>query len=167
MSNEENELTPGQRELEAALGGLSPAPATRVTLEKVRMRAMVDRERRRTRAWQAVAALLAIAAGAGFYARPRVVEVERVVLRDRDRSGEHRWVSDTAFVVSPKPAAVAAADFAYLRLRDRVMANGVESLRASKAGPTPRAAEFGAGRAAATPIEVPTLLEYLFAGGRS
>jgi hypothetical protein len=164
MSNEEANLTPGERELEAALGGLSPV-ASGLTMEKVRVRALVDRERRRTRVWQAVAALLAVAAGAGFWARPapRVVEVERVVLRVREPAGDHRWVNDEAPVVSPKPA---AGDYAYLRLRDQVLTNGVESLRASRGGAAaPREVELGAVRG--TRVEMPTLVEYLFSGGRS
>ncbi|MDB5323776.1 MAG: hypothetical protein JWN40_5407 [Phycisphaerales bacterium] len=164
MRNEEANLTPGDRELEAALGGLAPAAVIGLTMEKVSMRALVDRERRRTRVWQAVAALLAVAAGAGFLAKPapRVVEVERVVLRDRERAGEHRWVNDEAPVVSPKPA---AGDYAYLRLRDQVLANGVESLRASRGAAAPREVELGTGRR--TRVEIPTLVEYLFSGGRS
>src|SRR4051794_34071756 len=104
---EQQDLTPGQRELEAALGGLTPA-APSFTLERIQVRALVDRERRRTRVWQAVAALLAVAAGAGFSMKPapRVVQVERVVLRDRQNAAENQFVSDESLpAVSPaKPA---------------------------------------------------------------
>jgi hypothetical protein len=162
MSHEEENLTPGERELEAALGELVPAAAAGFTVAQVQARALVQRERRRTRIWQAVAALLAVAAGVGMWTKPapRVVEVERVVLRERERPAERHWLNDET------PTKQAAGDYAYLRLRDQVLAEGVESLRASRAaGAPPRAVELGAGRGAR--VEIPTLVEYLFSGGRS
>jgi hypothetical protein len=161
MSHEEENLTPGERELEAALGGLVPAAAG-FPFAQVQARALVERERKRTRVWQAVAALLAVAAGVGILTKPapRVVEVERVVLRERERPVERHWVNDEA------PAKQAPGDYAYLRLRDQVLAEGVESLRASRAaGAAPRAVELGAGRGLR--VEIPTLVEYVFSGGRS
>jgi hypothetical protein len=160
MPHEEENLTPGERELEAALSELVPAAPAGFTFAQLQARALLERERRRTRVWQAVAALLAVAAGVGIWTKPatRVVEVERVVLRERPV--ERHWVNDEA------PAKQAPGDYAYLRLRDQVLAEGVESLRASRAaGASPRAVELGAGRGAR--VEIPTLVEYLFSGGRS
>ena len=161
---EEQDLTPGERELEAALGGLTPA-APSFTLERIKVRALVGRERRRTHVWQAVAAMLAVAAGVGFSMNPapRVVQVERVVLRDRERPVENQLVSDESVTaVSP---AQPVGDYAYLRMRERVLAKGVESLRATRGAPGSRAVELGAGRG--TPVEMPTLVDYVFSGGRS
>jgi hypothetical protein len=161
---EQPNLTPGERELEGALSALTPA-APSFTLERIQTRALLDRERRRTRLWQAVAALLAVAAGVGFSIKPapRVVQVERVVLRDRDKPVESQFISDDAppETSAPQPT----GDYAYLRLRERVLAKGVESLRATRSALGPRSAELTAGRA--TPIEMPTLIDYVFSGGRS
>jgi hypothetical protein len=161
---EEQDLTPGQRELEAALGGLTPA-APGFTLERIKLRALVNRERRRTRIWQAVAALLALAAGVGFSMKPapRVVQVERVVLRDRQLPPDTQFVSDEA--LPPATPAKPVGDYAYLRLRERVLAKGVESLPASRGAQGPRAIELDAGRW--TPLEKPTLVDYVLSGGRS
>jgi hypothetical protein len=161
---EQPNLTPGERELEGALSALTPA-APSFTLERIQTRALLDRERRRTRIWQAVAALLAVAAGVGFSIKPapRVVQVERVVLRDRDKPVESQFISDDAppAVTPMRPT----GDYAYLRLRERVLAKGVESLRATPAPQGARAVELSAGRGA--PIEMPTLADYVFSGGRS
>jgi hypothetical protein len=155
-NEEEQDLTPGERELEAALSGLTPA-APGFTLERIQTRALVDRERRRTRIWQAVAALLAVAAGVAFTIQPapRVVQVERVILRDRLQPAQSQFISDDAppAVTPMRPT----GDYAYLRLRERVLAT-----------PAPqgaRAVELSAGRGA--PIEMPTLADYVFSGGRS
>jgi hypothetical protein len=51
FSEEENELSAGEMELEAALGGLKPA-AVGFSLLQVRVRAAIRTERRRTRVWQ-------------------------------------------------------------------------------------------------------------------
>jgi hypothetical protein len=163
-NEEEQDLTPGERELEAALSGLTPA-APGFTLERIQTRALVDRERRRTRIWQAVAALLAVAAGVAFTIQPapRVVQVERVILRDRLQPAQSQFISDDAppAVTPMRPT----GDYAYLRLRERVLAKGVESLRATPAPQGARAVELSAGRGA--PIEMPTLADYVFSGGRS
>jgi hypothetical protein len=165
---EEQDLTPGERELEAALSGLTPA-APSFTFQRIQTRALLNRERRRTRLWQAVAALLAMAAGVGFTIKPapRIVQVERqverIVLRDRQKPAENQFISDDAppATLAPQPI----GDYAYLRLRQRVLTNGVASLRATRSAQAPRPAELTAGRA--TPIEMPTLVDYVFSGGRS
>jgi hypothetical protein len=161
---EEQDLTPGERELEAALGGLTPVAPT-FTLERIQVRALVERERRRTRMWQAIAAVLAVTAGIGFSTKPapRILQLERVVLRDRQTPVEKQFVSDDSMTaVSPAPP---VGDYAYLRLRERVLAKGVESLRATRAAQGSRDVELGAGRG--MPVEMPTLVDYVLSGGRS
>jgi hypothetical protein len=57
-------------------------------------------------------------------------------------------------------------DYALLRLREKVMTRGVESLRSSGASPQVGTVDSAVlpGRA---PVEIPTFAEYLFAGARS
>ena len=163
-NEEEQDLTRGEQELEAALGGLTPV-APGFTFETVRTRALVDRERRRTRIWQAVAAMLAVAAGVAFTIQPepRVVQVERVVSRDDQTPAGNQFVRDDVLpALSPVQP---AEDYAYLRLRERVLTKGVESLRATPAAQGPRAVEVRVARG--TPVEIPTLADYLLSGGRS
>ena len=162
MSHEENELNGVERELEGALRGLSPAPA-RMSWQQVQVAAAVARERRRTQVWRAVAAVLALAAGVAWIARPapRVVEVQKVVYRDARPVENDRMV---------RPVMAGGGDLTYLRLRERVLARGVESLpmsRATAAAGTTRATrememERGGGSG-----QTPWLIDYLFSGGRS
>lgn len=165
MPSEEDLLNPGERELEAALSALSPAGSS-VAFAQLHARASIARERRRTRFWRAAAAVLALAAGVSFIVRPapRVVEVERVVLRDRDAQIHPRWAgAERSPLVQPPPV---REDYALLRLREKVLTRGVESLGTS--GGAQRAGAIDSavmpGRA---PVEIPTLAEYLFAGDRS
>jgi hypothetical protein len=158
MSHEENELNPVEREVEGALGSLSPAP-TGMTWGQLEVWVAVARERRRTRVWRAVAAVLAVAAGVALIARPspRVVEVQRVVYRDARPIEKDR-------VTMP---VMANGDFAYLRLRERVLARGVESLPVSRAtaGTTRTTREMEMERSGRD--QTPWLIDYLFSGGRS
>src|SRR4051812_40228440 len=96
MSNEEDHLTPlspAERELESALGRLAPVPPA-FTPAQVVVRSLVSQERRRTRLWQGVAAVLAIGASAAFWNKPapRVVEVRQIVYRDAQPIPQDHWV---------------------------------------------------------------------------
>jgi len=168
MSFDEENLGPAERELEGALAGLAPASPT-FTLQQAQIRALVAHERRRTRAWQAVAAVLAVAAGISFYARvtprPEAAVVERVVWRDRAPSATPSSVQ--AVPPAVERSASPPASFAYLELREKVLSRGVESLRAPGAasGPAmPVESALPTGRAK-TPHVAP-LVEYLFSGGQ-
>jgi hypothetical protein len=131
MSHEEEELTPGERELEAALSALTPLrPA--FSLQQALANAALARERRRTRIWQSIAAVLALAAGAAILLKPapRQVEVEKIVYRTTPapldiRSAAAQPQGDAPLVVLVK------GDFGYLHLRDKVLARGVDSLHAT------------------------------------
>jgi hypothetical protein len=166
MPSEEDNLTPGARELEAALAALTPA-SPMMTLAQLEARSSIARLRRRMHLWQSIAAVLALAAGASFLVRPapRVVEVEKVVLRDRPKEAQPRWEVAQASPVSRPPPV--QPDYAYLRLRERVMTRGVESLRASRTAPSARALESVVPSSSAAQVEFPTFQEYLFSGGRS
>ena len=166
MPSEEDNLTPGTRELESALAALKPASPP-MTLAQLEARCSIARLRHRMHLWQSIAAILALAAGAGFLVRPapRVVEVERIVLRDRPKEAEPRWAVAQASPVSRPPPVQAV--YAYLRLREKVLTRGVESLRASRTTPSARSLESIVPSSAAVPVEFPTFEEYLFSGGRS
>jgi hypothetical protein len=164
MSIEEEPLNPAERELEAVLSALSPARPG-VAFTQIHAQTLVIRERHRTRFWRAVAAALALAAGASLLLRPapRVVEVERIVQRDSGTQANPRWTAETSPVLQPAPV---REDYALLRLREKVMTRGVESLRSSGASPQVGTVDSAVppGRA---PVEIPTFAEYLFAGARS
>jgi hypothetical protein len=137
--DEADQLTPAERELESALARLTPVPPRGLTASQIETRALVARERRRTRAWQAVAAALAVGATAALWLRPtpvpQVVEVERVVVREVERPRtDARWTLNDVAPAAPPPTT--AGDFAYLHLRQRVLARGVEALPAPRATPT-------------------------------
>lgn len=113
MPDQQPNLTPAERELESALASLRPA-AVPFDLERLRLRAAVTRAQRTTRAWQAIAAAVTLAAGVALFARsPRVVD--RIVLRDRPTTA-----AETTLVVAQE----AGPRLAYLEMRDKVLANG-------------------------------------------
>jgi hypothetical protein len=173
MSNEEDQLdplTPGERELESALGRLSPA-APRFGPGQVEMRALIARERRRARGWRAVAAVLAIGATAALWARPAARPVppqiiERVVVREVEKPAapDMRWTTDDA---PRRDAARVPAGFAYLQLRQTVLSRGPESLRAPRgvaaSDDLPELMGVGRAKAVAAPRSV---FDYLLPGGR-
>jgi hypothetical protein len=180
MSNEEgqldpvNGLTPGERELEAALGRLTPA-APRFGPSQVEMRALIACERRRARRWQAVAAVLAVGATVAIWARPAARPatpqvIERVVVREVEKPAapDLRWTTDDA----PGPRsprgdiARAPAGFAYLQLRQTVLSRGPESLRGPRAVPPPDDLPQLMGVDRARPVAAPrSVLDYLLPGG--
>jgi hypothetical protein len=165
MPSKEDALNCGERETEAALSALSPAGSA-LTFSQIRAEATVVRGRRQVRFWRAVAAVLALAVGASLVVRPapRVVRVERVIVRDGDKKLEPRWAAaETPPNSQPLPV---CEDYALLRLREKVLARGVESLRnrgvSQRVGPIDSAVLPGP-----PPVQIPTFAEYLFAGDRS
>jgi len=166
MSHEEENLSPGERELESALGRLVPS-AARFTLQHLEARTMVRIERRRTRIWQSVAAILAIAAGAAFLLRsgPRTVEVEKIVFRNTPQPLEIRTVGEDR---PARPFVLAEGEFGYLRMRDNVLSRGVESMRGSGEMPAATQTPTVVGeRASGAENRTPWYVDYLFSGGRS
>jgi hypothetical protein len=174
MSNEKDELSPAERELEAALGGLAPA-APPMGLEQAYVRAAVARERRRTRLWQGVAAVLAVGAGVAVWNRPaattRVVEVQKVVYVESTKpAAPQRQTGAPQMALVSEPAPAAPGDYAYLRMRDRVLTQGVDSLRVSRVStPSPRVPQaIGEGtRIGPQPVEMPWVMDFVLSGGRS
>jgi hypothetical protein len=154
MSIEENKLTPAERELEAALGRLRPvAPA--INMQQIATLALVRRERTRTRMWQAAAAIFALAAGAAMILRPKPAVIERLVRTEATAPAVANYD-----VIKP----LVQADFAYLKLRKRVMSYGVDAISdqstAATAQPPIRVREQ------TTTVTTPWYVEML-AGGRS
>lgn len=170
MSHEEEELTPGERELEAALSALTPRRPG-FSLQHALANAALARERRRTRIWQSIAAVLALAVGAALWLKPaaKPVEVERIVYRPAPapleiRSAAAQPQADAPLVVLVK------GDFGYLHLRDKVLARGVDSLHATPE--QPGAAQSPSiideeHRQHNLPAPTPWYVDYLVTGGRS
>lgn len=173
MPHEEDELTPAERELEAAISRLMPA-APSFGPQQIEVRGLIARERRRTRVWQGVAAALTVGLGAALWLRAAVPPrtLEKIVIREVERPAEVRWTAapprepDRAVVSFASPA-----DYAYLQLRQRVLTRGAESLIASRSVGPSRQTPSALGPASAThrPIqsETPSLIDYLLSGGRS
>lgn len=177
MSDQQQEdgLSPAERELAAALGGLAPA-APRLSLEQAYVRAAVARERWRTRLWQGVAAVLAVGAGVAVWNRPaaatRVVEVPKVIYvgAPRPAAPERGSGAPPQTLLVSEPAPAAPGDYAYLRTRDRVLSQGVDSLRASwvtPPSPPPRVPQAIGGTGRGVPVEMPWVMDFVLSGGRS
>jgi hypothetical protein len=128
----EEHLTPAERELGHALGSLRPA-STGLSASRVTAAAHLERARRTLRAWQALAAALAVittVATAAAIRTPRIVE--RIVLRDPPAVAVPAAV-ETAHASPAAPS----QPMAYLRLRALVIADGpavLESPTANGAG---------------------------------
>jgi hypothetical protein len=117
---------------------------------------------------------LAVGAGVAVWTRstapPAPQVIERVVVREVEKPApEVRWTNDTSpSPRSPRRDSVRAADFAYLQLRQTVLAGGPESLRAPRAA-VPSSDDVSnileGGRA--TPAAAPrSVINYLLPGGR-
>jgi hypothetical protein len=168
MSHEEENLSPGVRELEGALGKLRPA-SPRFTLEQMLAQAQLDRQRRRTRVWQAIAAVLAIAAAASFWVKPavRTVEVPTVVYLKAPETGNVR--TPNAEAKNDQPLVLVNGDFAYLNLRDKLLERGVNALRTTPEAPAAGRAPsmINEGRTGdGQQVQTPWYVDYLASGGR-
>jgi hypothetical protein len=180
MSNEEEsleplgDLTPGERELESALGRLTPA-AARFGPSQVEMRALVARERGRARRWRAVAAVLAVGGTVALWAKlaappgtPQVIE--RGVIREVERPAapDLRWTVDEARGDRSRRGGMdrVPAVFAYLQLRETVLSRGPESLRGPRGVPPSDDLPQLMGVDRAKPVAAPrSVLDYLLPGG--
>lgn len=125
MQNEES-LTPAERELEAALQGLLPAgPA--IDRDRLMFLAGQRSARRRQHAWQGVAAVFAVALAASMAVRPAPKPSDRFVALTGGSAGS--GPSDVSPTAERSPAARVQDDEAeYVRLRDKVLVRGVEAM---------------------------------------
>jgi hypothetical protein len=169
--DEQGDLTPAERELEAAMRVLRPAPAA---LDRDRMLfeagAAVGRARagRSLLAWRAAAALVAVALGASWLWRggagPAPVQ-ERIVYVEKTGSGAAEFPGDASDDDDEPPAQQFAAaatradpfsqsfsrpDDGYLALRGAVTFRGVNAVRDVRAKFV--ASEAPAARPAATSL---------------
>ncbi len=129
MQNEER-LTPAERELEAALGALRPA-ATGIDRDCLMYRAGEHAGGRRQRFWQGATAMFAAALMTSLLIRPAPRQVDRYVYVE---AGAPARVADA------RPARGADAEIAgaresptrrataYIRLREGVLIRGVDAL---------------------------------------
>ena len=117
-------LTPADRELEAALGRLRPAPPN-LDRDQMMFRAGQASTRRHMHAWQGVAAVLALAVTISLGVRPTPLTRERRISVTAD--------SNRPAVATP-PAArlgretLAAAPTSFLSLRRAVLTGGVDTI---------------------------------------
>jgi len=136
---QDERLTQADAELERALRGLRVARAP-IDRDRLMFRAGQVAARRRTRGWQCIAAALLVALGASvsLHGVPREPQqVVRVV---------ERVVVQPVPTVSPMPAVTwkpSAGWIEYVRMRDEVVAKGIDALpQPESADADPRAAEW-------------------------
>jgi hypothetical protein len=148
-------LTPAERELERALGALSPA---RPALNRERVlfeagRAVGDAAgRRRLFAWRTAAAVLLVGLGLALAmeAEPRVIESDRIVYlpspevpeapapsvaQETDDGQAEEWAArEEHLLTSHRRPLVPASDADYLAIRDAVLRWGVRGMPSPPAG---------------------------------
>ena len=132
---EPSPLDPPEQELESALASLAPA-SNGVSADLLWSGARIAIERRRANRWRAAAAIAILTAGAAMFWRPKplTVTVDRqvVVVREQPRPEipAPAVVASGADRVNPG----AMVSNAYLRLRDSLAQNGLDSLPATAMG---------------------------------
>ncbi len=162
---QQERLTPAEEELEAALRSLRPAAAA---IERDRLMFQAGRAtvRRSGRAWLGAVAVLAAALGASLLHRPQPRIVERIV---RVQTPATPTVAGAAF------ASAGQTDWTgqgrYLRLRERLLAEGLDALPAPAEVATPERPErledlLGLPRGSSPGPRIPSIKE-LFIGGSS
>lgn len=122
----QDELTPADRELESALGGLRPVGAG-MDRGELMFRLGQASVRRRGRIWQGLAAVLAACLALSLIVRPAPREVERIVhvpIVQPDEPGEMH-----SPVLIARTASALPKD-AYLKVRRRVLDRGLDALPA-------------------------------------
>lgn len=151
-------LDPPEQELAEALASLALAP-TGIPADSLWYQATAAREHRRANRWRAAAAVAVLAAGGAILwrAKPVTVTVDRVVVVREQETSPAAAPAPQARVASSDweagPEAVASA--AYLRLRNRVLRDGLESLPASAGGEGDAATSLRAGSLAGGAIGLP------------
>ncbi len=126
--SDERYLTSAESELESALRGLRPAGAS-IERDQFMFRAGQASATRRGRLWQGATAALAIALAASFLVRPSPKEVERIVYvpQQPPSSTDRRPANVEPF---NSRGSLTPFDGSYLRLRNAVLAHGLDALSA-------------------------------------
>jgi len=154
-------LDPPEQELEEALASLALSP-TGIPAESLWYRAALARERRRANRWRAAAAIAIAGAAAVLLWRPKptTVTVDHVVVV-REQTTPPRAPMAPAAPAPPAESGLArntesagdeVASAGYLRLRDRVLRDGLGDLPPSAGGGVPADAAL---RAWPVPDETP------------
>ncbi len=117
---QEERLTPPERELEATLGGLTPAPPT-LDRDGLMFRAGQASMRRRTRGWQGLAAALALTTTVSIMLRP-APNADRPAFDPRSGG---LFLADTP--EPPARQALLAATGTYFRQRQAILSGAVET----------------------------------------
>lgn len=159
-----------EQELEEALGSLALSP-TGIPAESLWYQAGLARERRRANRWRIAAAVALMAAGAAFVwrSKPVSVMVDRVVVV-REPAEQPARPSGPTVVPAGEPESQSPpnqfASASYLRLRDRVLEEGLKTVPPTAAGQGGGAAAIrawpppdGAGAIEASPISKHTFIQ--------
>lgn len=128
-------LDPSEQELEGALASLSPA-APAIAVDSLWYEARLTRERARGNRWRAAAAIAIVATGAALFWRPKPLKltIDRPVIVREQPPQASPAAPPAPLAEADWPAVNAGASNAYLRLRDSLAQNGLESLPATAAG---------------------------------
>ena len=126
----ENGLTPAEMELETALGGLQPV-AVAIERDRLMYRAGQSSARRRNLAWPILSVALALLLGASLLhqpePQPQTVEVETLVYVPVPAPSTQPAIHMSAQTVRPDPYQL-QAQANYVRLRDKVLTEGLDAL---------------------------------------
>ena len=129
MSNE-NGLTPGEMELEAALGGLRPV-AVAIERDRLMYRAGQSSARRRNLAWPILSIALALMLGVSLLHQPEsqvlTVEREKLVYVKESAPPTQSVLHMAAQISQPDPYQL-KAQANYVKLRDKVLTEGLDVL---------------------------------------
>ena len=131
----ENGLTPAERELEAVLGGLQPV-AVAIERDRLMYRAGQSSAHRRNLAWPILSIALAMMLGVSLLHQPesqmQTVEVEKLVYIKEPASPVPLMVHVATPVRQPDPYQL-QAQASYVKLRDKVLTEGLDVLPVRKA----------------------------------
>lgn len=126
----ENGLTPAERELEAALGGLQPV-AVAIERDRLMYRAGQSSARRRNLAWPILSISLVLMLSVSLLQRPeaqvQTVEVEKLVYI-QEPAPSVASMEHVATPVRPADPYQLQAQVRYVKLRDKVLTEGLDVL---------------------------------------
>lgn len=126
MQNEEN-ITPAQRELEIALGSLRPA-TTSMDRDLLMFRAGRASGRRYYRTWQGGAAVLAVLLTVSLLHSPTVQPIERVQYVTHEQQAAPSDMMTMTKATTGPACTRSQMPGNYVRLRNRVLIGGLDEL---------------------------------------
>ena len=124
MQNEKD-LTPGQLELESALGKLRPSQGV-VNRDQLMFRAGISAGQKRNRRWQVLTMILTVALGISVLYHPAAWTIEKKqYLTTAPQQSVHPLVS-TDFSSTQRKSGYRSAN--YIKLRNKVLTDGIDAL---------------------------------------